>query len=137
MIRTYRELISFPTFRERFEYLAIGGSVGAETFGHDRYLNQKFYMSHEWRKVRRDVIARDYGMDLGVDGHDIHPGERILVHHMNPMISANLLHGDMDILNPDFLITTKHDTHNAIHYGDFSLIPKDYVPRTKGDTKLW
>ena len=133
--RRYSELIRIPSFAERFEYLSLGGSVGRATFGHERYLNQRFYTSREWKRVRRNVIARDLGLDLGVEGFEIH--DRILVHHMNPMSVSEVEHGSIDILNPEYLITTQHNTHNAIHYGDISLLPKDPVERRPGDTRLW
>ena len=134
-VRSYRELLRHDTFEERFRYLAIKGSVGDRTFGHDRYMNQKFYTSREWRQLRDHVIARDLGLDLGVEGREIY--DRIIIHHMNPMVVDDIKHGNDDILNPDFLITTCHNTHNAIHYGDESLLPKEFVPRRAGDTKLW
>lgn len=134
-VRSYRELLRHDTFEERFRYLAIKGAVGDRTFGHDRYMNQKFYTSREWRQLRDHVIARDLGLDLGVEGREIY--DRIIIHHMNPMVVDDIKHGNDDILNPDFLITTCHNTHNAIHYGDESLLPKEFVPRRAGDTKLW
>lgn len=135
MIRTYRELRSISSFDDRFEYLKLNGEVGRSTFGFDRYLNQKFYTSREWRDVRHHVIARDLGLDLGVDGHEIH--SRVLIHHMNPILPEDIIHKNNDILDPDFLITTCHSTHNAIHYGDKSLLPKPIADRSRGDTKLW
>lgn len=136
MIRTYREMRHLATFEERFLYLKLSGVVGRETFGFDRYLNQDFYRSHLWKQARRDVIARDYGCDLGIEGYEIH--DKIYVHHMNPMTRDDILDSSEDILNPDFLICVTHDTHNAIHYGDESLIKRrKYVERRPGDTKLW
>lgn len=134
-IRTYSELIQIPTFEERYEYLKLDGSVGAPTFGFDRYLNQRFYTSSEWKRVRNNIIARDLGLDLGVEGYDIH--DRIIVHHMNPMIVDDLVEFNAAVLNPEYLITTCHQTHNAIHYGDSSLLPSLPVERSPGDTKLW
>ena len=134
-IRTYRELKRRETFEERYAYLALNGSVGYSTFGFDRYLNQKFYTSKQWRDVRQYVIARDNGCDLGVEGYDIH--SRLYIHHMNPMDTKSLIEGDPSILDPEFLITTTHRTHNAIHYGDESQLPKEFVERKPGDTKLW
>lgn len=134
-IRSYRELRRYHTLEDRYRYLKLAGEVGASTFGHDRYLNQGFYRSREWRLIRDDVIVRDEGCDLGVPGYEIH--DRIYIHHMNPMTVAHLESGDSDILNPEYLITTTHRTHNAIHYGDESLLPKQYTPRRPGDTKLW
>lgn len=135
MIRTYTELIQYSTLEERFEYLKLRGSVAHETFGTERYLNQEFYRSRAWKLARRDVIARDLGCDLGVQGFDIH--DKIIIHHMNPMTVDNIIHGDEDILNPEYLISTTHNTHNAIHYGDASLLPRALVERAPGDTRLW
>lgn len=134
-IRTYKDLVTYDTFSDRFEYLALNGVVGRETFGFDRYLNQRFYTSKEWKDVRNYVIARDLGNDLGVDGYAIH--SRIIIHHMNPMNADDIIHNNVDILNPDYLITTTHDTHNAIHYGDVKRLPGLYKERSVGDTKLW
>lgn len=134
-IRTYSELIQLSTFEERYEYLALRGSVGDVTFGDERYLNQHFYRSVEWKQMRNEVIARDLGLDLAMTGYEIH--DRIIIHHMNPMVARDIVHGNDDILNPEYLITTTHRTHNAIHYGDADLLPKQYVPRRPGDTKLW
>lgn len=135
MIRRYSELRHIPTFEERFDYLKLNGSVGRETFGFDRYINQRFYTSKEWRDIRHHVIARDLGLDLGAEGYEIN--SRILIHHMNPIVVDDILHKNDDILDPEFLITTCHNTHNAIHYGDSSLLPKPLVERSRGDTKLW
>lgn len=134
-VRTYSELVRFPTFEERFEYLKLDSSVGRETFGFDRYINQDFYRSPEWRDVRREVIVRDLGCDLGVLGYEIHVD--ILVHHINPMAPEDIIHGKPWIIDPEFLITTTKDTHNAIHYGVSRKLPKVVVARTRGDTKLW
>lgn len=135
MIRTYSELRRLRTFEERFDYLKLHAGVGEKTFGFERYLNQRFYTSTEWRNVRDQVIVRDEGLDLGIDGYEIY--DRILIHHMNPMRSEDLIHGNLDVLNPEFLITTTHRTHNAIHYGDKSLLPSALVDRRPGDTRLW
>lgn len=135
MIKTYSELRRHESFEERFAYLKLGGVVGRGTFGFDRYLNQDFYRSRSWKLVRRDVIARDLGCDLGVEGHEIF--DTVYVHHMNPMVPDDIKHGNMDILNPEFLICVSHKTHNAIHYGDESQIPKPVLFRQPGDTKLW
>ena len=135
MIRRYSELRHIPTFEERFDYLKLNGSVGRETFGFDRYINQRFYTSKEWRDIRHHVIARDLGLDLGAEGYEIN--SRILIHHMNPIVVDDILHKNDDILDPEFLITTCHNTHNAIHYGDSSLLPKPLVERSRGDTCLW
>jgi hypothetical protein len=135
MIRSYSELRRYSTIEERFKYLVLHGSVGHTTFGSERYVNQRFYTSREWRRVRNHVIARDLGCDLGVDGYEIH--DRVIIHHMNPMIVDDIADGDPSILDPEFLITTTHQTHNAIHYGDERLLPKPLVERRRGDTKLW
>lgn len=135
MIRTYSELITIPTFEERYKYLRLGGKVGEETFGFDRYLNQIFYKSEDWLKVRDYVILRDNGCDLGVPGREI-PG-RILVHHMNPITQEDILRRSEYLLNPEYLISTVKRTHDAIHYGDDSLLLKDPVERTKNDTCPW
>lgn len=135
VIRTYAELQSIPDFVGRFRYLALHGEVGQATFGFDRHINQKFYTSRQWRQLRHEVIARDQGCDLGVDGYEIH--DQIYIHHMNPMEAADIIHGDPAILDPRFLISTTHATHNAIHYGDERLLPRPLAPRRPGDTKLW
>lgn len=134
-IRTYSELVEFDTFLKRYEYLSLRGTVGQETFGFDRWINQQFYTSSEWRKLRRDVIIRDQGCDLGVEGHDIHT--RLIIHHMNPLTQDDIVHGTRNALDPEFLICTTHDTHNAIHFGDASLLAKPHIARSPGDTKLW
>jgi hypothetical protein len=134
-IRTYSELILESTLEARFHYLALRAAVGVSTFGFDRWINQQFYTSLEWRTVRNHVIARDEGLDLGVPGYEIH--DKVIIHHMNPMTVDDLEHGDSSILDPEFLITTSHRTHNAIHYGDESLLPQELVERRPGDTKLW
>jgi hypothetical protein len=135
MIRTYSELSSINSFEERYKYLVLRGEVGRSTFGFDRYLNQDFYRSKEWRDARRLVIIRDNGCDLGIDGYEIH--ENLYVHHMNPMTADDIIHGNDDILNPDYLITVTHETHNAIHYGDERLLRRPLTERMPGDTKLW
>lgn len=134
-IRTYSELVKFATFEERFRYLALRGGVADPTFGYDRWVNQTFYASREWKLVRRDVIARDLGCDLGVEGYEIHG--RVVVHHMNPMVLEDFSEGNRSIMDPEFLITTTHETHNAIHYGDERQLPRPPVDRKPGDTKLW
>jgi hypothetical protein len=133
--RTYTELSRIHTFEDRFRYLSIGGSVGKSTFGFDRWINQEFYTSREWRHIRDVVILRDDGCDLGVPGHEIH--SMLLIHHMNPVTAEDIEHGEDWILDPEFLITTTRKTHNAIHFGDESLLPKPLVQRRPGDTKLW
>ena len=135
MIRTYSEMERIDDYEERFRYLALKGSVGHSTFGFDRYMNQQFYTSREWRQLRNHVIARDNACDLGVAGYEIH--SKLIIHHMNPMTVEDVKHGVSSILDPEFLITTTLKTHNAIHYGDERLLPKPYVPRRPGDTKLW
>ena len=134
-IRTYSEMLRYRTFAERYEYLKLGGSVGESTFGFDRHINQSFYRSYSWKKVREYIIVRDQGCDLGVEGHEI--VSELMIHHLNPMTVNDIIHGEEWILNPEYLITTCHDTHNAIHYGDASLLPKPYTPRAPGDTSLW
>ena len=134
-IRRYEELRKLESFEDRFQYLRIHGDVGRETFGSERHLNQTLYRSHEWQVVRDHVIARDYGRDLGVLGYEIY--EKILVHHMNPITIDQVLEGDAAIFDPEFLITTTHTTHNAIHYGREPESPRVMVERRPGDTKLW
>lgn len=135
MTKTYTELKRRRTFEDRFEYLALHGQVGKATFGFDRYVNQRFYRSREWKQVRTYVIARDLGCDLGVLGHEIHT--ELHVHHMNPIEIDHIVRSDDRIFDPEFLITTTHRTHNAIHYGDASLLPRQFVERRPGDTTLW
>lgn len=135
MIRTYHEMLRESTFEDRFEYLNLRGEVGVATFGYDRWMNQGFYTSREWRNIRHAVIARDEGLDLGVEGYEIY--DKIYVHHMNPMTPEDIEDGNGDILNLDYLITTSHRTHNAIHYGDRTLLRRPLVARRPGDTKLW
>lgn len=136
MIRRYSELRRFQTFEERYRYLQLGGVVGRETFGFDRYLNQDFYRSALWKRARNLVIARDYACDLGIEGYEIH--DRVYVHHMNPMTVDDITQSNEDLIDPEFLICVTHDTHNAIHYGDERLIKRrQFVARQPGDTKLW
>lgn len=135
MIRTYQELRRLRTFEERFDYLRLRGSLGKETFGYDRYLNQRFYRSTEWRRVRREVIIRDNGCDLGVDGYGIHTG--LFIHHMNPITAQDLSNQNPDILDSEFLITVTHDTHNAIHYGQDPLQNHTLIVRTPNDLAPW
>lgn len=134
-IRTYHELIALPTFKERFEYLKLSGSVGKQTFGFERYLNQKFYQSVEWKQIRDKIITRDRGCDLAMDGYDI--VGRIYIHHMNPIEVDDIREATEYLLNPDYLITTTHDTHNAIHYGDGSLLVTEPIERKPNDTCPW
>lgn len=135
MIRAYSELIKLKTFKDRFEYLKLDGIVGEETFGFDRYMNQIFYKSREWTSVRQSVIIRDNGCDLGVEGYEIHG--KILIHHMNPINLSDIVHKTDELLNPDYLITTVLSTHNAIHYGDASLLPVLPIERRANDTCPW
>ena len=134
-IRTYSELIMIPTFQERFRYLRLNGSVGNDTFGFDRYLNQVFYRSQRWRSVRDFVIIRDNGCDLGIDGYEIH--NKILIHHMNPITLKDIERESEFLLDPEYLICTSHNTHNAIHYGDESLLITEPIQRTRNDTCPW
>lgn len=134
-VKTYSELIMLPTFKERYKYLRLGGTVGEDTFGFDRYLNQAFYKSREWLDVRDYVIVRDHGCDLGLDGHEIH--SRIIVHHMNPILKSDILNRSEFLLNPEYLISTVKRTHDAIHYGDDSLLLDSPIERTENDTCPW
>ena len=131
-IKTYSELITFPTFKERYEYLRLKGRVGEETFGFDRYLNQVFYKSKEWRSIRDYVIARDNGCNLGMEGYEIYG--QILIHHMNPITKEDILQRRDVLLNPEYLITTVKNTHDAIHYGDVNLLVTAPIERRKNDT---
>lgn len=135
LIRTYSELMELDTFLERYEYLALRSVVGRATFGFDRWMNQQFYTSRQWRSLRDKIIVRDESCDLAVEGHEIH--SRLIIHHMNPLTEDDVAHGTRNALDPEFLICTQHDTHNAIHFGDASLLPQTYIPRSPGDTKLW
>lgn len=134
-IRRYSELILLPTFRERYQYLRLNGEVGKETFGFDRYMNQFFYRSPEWRRVRDFVITRDEGCDLAIRGREIFG--RIIIHHMNPIRSEDIRDRSEFLLDPDFLITTIHETHLAIHYGDEHLLLQEPVVRRPNDTCPW
>ena len=134
-IRTYSELITLPTFEERFKYLQLNGQVGESTFGFDRYMNQVFYRSQKWKSIRDFVIIRDCGCDLGVEGYDIHG--KIIIHHMNPLSMRDIETESDFLFNPDFLICTTHNTHNAIHYGDENLLVTAPIERTKNDTCPW
>lgn len=136
MIRRYSELIQLSTFEERFNYLKLNGVVANETFGFDRYLNQQFYRSSEWKRVRQQVIIRDRGCDLAIPDHEIF--DQIIVHHMNPMSLEDIENNPELLLDPEYLICVSFDTHNAIHYGDDSYRNKDVVvDRMPGDTTLW
>jgi len=134
-VRTYTELSKLDDILSRFSYLRLNGYPGDKTFGFDRWINQAFYRSHQWRSIRNHIIARDLGCDLGVKDFEIH--SRLYIHHMNPMTRADIIDGDESILDPEFLITTTQGTHNAIHYGDESQVPGIFTPRARGDTRLW
>lgn len=135
IIRTYSELIKFQSFTDRFNYLRLDGIVGESTFGFDRYLNQIFYRSSKWKSIRDHVIIRDSGCDLGVEGFEIY--SRVLIHHMNPITIDDIMDKSDFLLDPEFLICTTHNTHNAIHYGNESLLMVIPVERTKNDTCPW
>lgn len=135
IIKTYSELKQLQTFEERYEYCKLGGIVGETTFGFDRYLNQQFYRSPEWKRIRREIILRDEGCDLAFPGYEIH--SRIYIHHLNPISEDEILHGVEAIINPNNLVCVSFDTHQAIHYGDSSLLPKTPIERRPNDTKLW
>lgn len=133
-MKTYSELIKLPTFEERFEYLKLNSNVGVSTFGFDRYLNQKFYHSEEWKRFRRGIILRDEGCDLGITERDIFGP--IVIHHINPIEVKDISNYDL-IMNPEFVICTSHKTHNAIHFGDSKQIEPLFSERKPGDTRLW
>ena len=134
-IRTYSELIAIPTFEERFEYLQLKGSVGKDTFGYDRYLNQVLYRSPEWKRLRNQIIIRDDGCDLACDGYDIY--DKVLIHHLNPITVEDVLARSRKVFDPDNLVCVSHNTHNAIHYGDVDLLATGPIIRTKNDTCPW
>lgn len=136
IIRTYKELSRLITFEDRFNYLKLDGQVGIDTFGFDRIFNQRFYRSREWKACRDFVILRDNGCDLGVEGHEIY-GQRIIIHHMNPISLDDIANSTDFLLNPEYLITTIHNTHNAIHYGDESLLITAPIERSKNDMCPW
>lgn len=135
IIRTYSELITLPTYEERFKYLQLNGQVGKDTFGFDRYLNQNFYRSQEWKRLRDQIILRDNGCDLGVEGYEIHG--RIIIHHMNPITIKDIADATEYLLNPEYLISTVHNTHNAIHYGDINQLCLGPIERKANDTCPW
>lgn len=135
IIRTYSELITLPTFEDRYRYLQLNGEVGKDTFGFDRYINQQFYKSKEWQRIRDEVIIRDNACDLGMEGYEIHG--RIYVHHMNPIMVRDIQSNSDYLMNPEFLICTTHRTHNAIHYGNENLLARAPIERTKNDTCPW
>lgn len=135
-IRTYRELIQMPTLKERFRYLKLSGAVGKATFGYDRYLNQNFYRSQDWKRLRNEIIVRDDGCELGLEDHPI--AGRIFIHHMNPIDDEDIINSTEYLMNPDYLICVSHDMHNAIHYGNEDILrAKDFIPRTPNDTCPW
>ena len=135
IIKRYSELKRLPNFKERFDYLRLNGVVGQDTFGFDRIFNQMFYRSKEWKRLRDYVIARDNGCDLGIEGYEIHT--RPIIHHMNPITLDDIRENTEFLMNPEYLITTIHSTHNAIHYGNEDLLPKDPIVRTRNDTCPW
>ena len=134
-MKTYSELLKFVTFEDRFNYLMLNGGVAEETFGFDRWLNQNFYRSAEWRSIRDFVIIRDGGCDLAMDGYEIY--DKIIVHHMNPIEQSDILHSSDILINPEYLVCVSHNTHNAIHYGDASLLMTAPIERRPGDTCPW
>ena len=134
-MRSYSALCQLSTFEARFEYLSMGGSVGEATFGFDRWMNQRFYRSYAWKRARKQVILRDEACDLGIPGFEIASG--LLIHHMNPVTPKDIRYNMLWLVDPEYLITTTHQTHNAIHYGDYNLIRLPPVERRPGDTKLW
>lgn len=136
IIRTYAELSKLKTFKERFEYLQLNGQVGQDTFGFDRIFNQQFYRSKEWKSCRDFVIIRDNGCDLGIEGYEI-SGQNVLIHHLNPISVSDISDRTKFLLDPEYLITTTHRTHNAIHYGDENLLPKEPILRSRNDTCPW
>lgn len=133
--KSYSELITIPSFIERFRYLKIGGKVGKDTFGHERYLNQILYTSQEWKRFRRDIILRDNGCDLGLEGFEIHG--KILIHHINPITPDDIINRSTKIFDPDNAISTRMLTHNAIHYGDESMLTVEPIERKPYDTCPW
>lgn len=137
-IRTYTELMQIPDYIGRFKYLMLGGQVGRETFGWERYINQKFYRSEEWKAFRRQIIIRDHGCDLADLDHEFANGENIIIHHMNPIKTEDIVYQTRYLMNPEYVISCRDRTHRAIHYGDESLIlPFEYNPRKPNDTCPW
>lgn len=134
-IKTYSKLIQLSTFEERYEYLRLGGTVGVKTFGYDRYLNQALYNSPEWKRFRREIIIRDNGCDLAFNGYEIHG--LILIHHINPITIEDIVNRAYKVFDPENVISTSHNTHNAIHYGDSSLLRSIPVERSEYDTCPW
>ena len=137
MMRTYSELVSLPTFAERLEYLRLNGTVAKETFGQERYLNQRFYASQEWQRIRRDIILRDNACDLAAEGCTIYGRKRVIIHHLNPITIEDVLNLSDRLLNPENMVCTTLSTHNAIHYGDDSMLAVTFRPREKNDTCPW
>lgn len=136
MIRRYSELVTLPTFEERFRYLKLTGGVGKATFGFDRYLNQSFYKSHEWKRLRNEIIVRDLGCEMGLEGYEI--GGRILIHHINPITDKDIIDNTNFLMNPEYLVCVSHEVHNAIHYGDESIFRRMVlVERRPNDTCPW
>lgn len=135
LLRRYTELKRFKTFKDRYEYLRLGGIVGDSTFGFDRYLNQLLYTSDKWRRIRNEIIIRDNGCDLGIEGYDLR--NKIIIHHMNPLTIKDVQDVSDDIFNPEYLICVSQRTHNAIHYGDESLLPQMPIERRPNDTCPW
>lgn len=133
--RTYSELILLETFEERFKYLRLSGKVGEDTFGFDRWLNQFFYRTPEWKRLRDEIIVRDSACDLAHKDYPIFG--RVIIHHMNPIDRADILDRSDLLLNPEYLVCISHKTHNAVHYGDQNQLPKGPIERKPGDTKLW
>ena len=134
-IRTYSELITIPTFEERFEYLQLKGSVGKDTFGYDRYLNQVLYRSPEWKRLRNQIIIRDDGCDLACDGYDVYG--KVLIHHLNPITVEDVIASSRKVFEHDILVCVSHNTHNAIHYGDVDLLVTAPIIRTKNNKCTW
>lgn len=138
MIRTYSELVCLDSFRDRYEYLRLDGNVGYETFGSARFLNQEFYHSREWRRLRNQIILRDNACDLAMPGYDIPDNVQLIIHHINPLTEDDICAWNADkLFNPENLVCVSHDTHNAIHYGDDSFLLTRFVERAPGDTRLW
>lgn len=135
LIRTYHQLMQYSTFEERFKYLSLKGQVGEETYGFDRWINQKFYRSSEWKQIRNSIIIRDSGCDLGIIGREI--PDRVIVHHMNPILVQDIQNASEYLLNPEYLICVSNNTHQAIHYGDEDLLMIMPAPRTANDTCPW
>lgn len=134
-IRTYSEMLTFPTLEERFKYLQLKGSVGKDTFGYDRYLNQILYHSDEWKRFRNEIIIRDDGCDLACEGHEIY--KRILVHHINPITVDDVVNRNPKVFDPENVVCVSHMTHNAIHYGDENLLMTTPIERSQNDTCPW